>query len=278
MKHTARRAYPVIAGGAGEENPPGVEPGLTVPVEPEAPREPTGEPKVQQDDPHGDRVFTAEDIEKARREEKSKVYSRLEETQRELAEIKAKEDERQRLAQEEEARLAEEAQKRAEEEMTAKELLQQKEQEWQQRFSKMEEEIAQRDAIMQKEQELQALEQYRQERLSDPEIADRIVPDLRDLVRGNSPEEIDAAISTMIAKSDSILQSTQQFAQAQRQQMQGVRPTSPSIGPVEENDTAQQRVTATDIANMPMQEYIKNRGKLRAAAMSKVREQGLYGR
>lgn len=247
---------------------------ISVPVEsetpPETPPETPEEPQLKTSE-----GFTAEDLAKARKEEKDKLYGRIEEMQGELRSFREAEEARKQAEEEAEARRIAEAEKKAEEEMEVRELLTKKEQEWQDRFQRLEQEREQERALLEKEREFSMLTDYRRNRL-DAE-ADHIMPELRDLVQGNTQEEIDASIATMIERTSRILDQVRASATQARQQMPGVKPTAPPIGPLEENDSAQQTYSASDIRGMSMNDYVKNRDRLLGAVRKKVQDGGIYG-
>lgn len=222
---------------------------------------------------HGVKFFTEEDIARAREQEKSKLYPQVEKLREELAAFQEKD----RAAQEE-ARMraeaeAEAARRQAESEMDVRSLLEQKEAEWQQR---LEEERAERErafALLERERAFQELESFRQSRLA--EEADNIIPELADLVSGNTPEEIEQSIAGLKERSSRILESAQSAMQNARRDMAGTRVTAPSTGPLD-IQSAQQTLTAADIAAMPFDEYVKHRSKLLGANASGG-GRGLFG-
>lgn len=222
------------------------------------------------------RLFSQEDVERVRKEEKDKLYSRIEEMQTELKAMREAEEARKRAVEEEEARKAEEQRKAREEEMSLKELLTQKEQEWNNRLRAMEEERERERAILEQERRFNQLAEYRRRRLE--EEADLIMPELRDMVTGNSEDEIEASLSTLKERTARILEQVAQVAQTQRQQLRGTAPTGiPPIGPIEQNDQEHRTLTAADISAMDINEYAKNRDRLLGAVSRKAREGGLYG-
>ena len=103
---------------------------------------------------------------------------------------------------------------------------------------------------------------------------DTIVPELIDLISGNSKDEIEQSIAMLKEKSASISQSVQQAMQNAKQQMVGTRVTSPAAGPLD-NDSSQQSYTPDSIRNMSMDDYAKQRAKLLGTAASN-RGQGLF--
>lgn len=218
--------------------------------------------------------FTTEEVEKIRKEEKEKLYPVIEELKNKVTTIEKEREER--LAAEAAARKAaeEEAKKKAEEEMSLKELLQQKEQEWNQRFNQIEQERQAQAALIERERQFAELMNYRQQAMAAAE--DDIMPELRDLVTGNSPEEIDASISQLKDRTSRILEQVSGQVTAQRQSMRGTTVTAPPVGPAE-NDSAYQTFSAEDISTMDMATYAKNRDRLLGAASSRVSNRGLYG-
>lgn len=218
-------------------------------------------------------TFTLDDLERVRKEEKDKLYPRLEEMKTELKELRKIREEQQRQAEEEEKRLAEEAKRKEEEEMELRTLLQKKEQEWTEKFSSLQQEREQERALLDKERHYQTLIEYRRKRID--EESENLMPELRDLVTGNTEDEIEASLASLKSKTASIIEQVQQAQQGQRAQMKGVAVTAPTgIGPIENNETNYQTMTAEDIRNMDMQTYAKYRDRLKQAATAR----GPYGR
>lgn len=224
--------------------------------------------------------FSEDDLVKARAQEKAKVYPQLEKLQQELAEQKKLAAE---LVAKEEAREAERAAKAAERaakkkqeeesELTFKELLSKKEQEFQ---AQLESERLEREkafALLERERQFQELMSYRSQRIE--EERDTIVPQLIDLVNGNTQEEIEQSIATLKDKSAGIMQDVQQATASAKQQMVGARVTAPASGPLD-NDSEQNSYTPDSIRDMSLADYAKQRAKLLGSAASN-RGQGLFG-
>lgn len=234
--------------------------------------------------PEGPR-FSAEDIQKARQEEKDKVYSRIEQLQSQIAEFSQREEAKAREAQEARDRAEAEARAKAEAEMSAKDLLQQKEQElaqriaqtqseWEQKFAQMQTEREQERAILQKEKDLSDLRAYTQQRVA--QEAESIAPQLRDFISGNSREEIDHSIELVKAKSQEIANAAKDAFAAARAAQRGVAPTGYApVGPME-TEGGQRQLSAQDIAQMDMAEYAKLRQQLPGLAGGS-NNRGLYG-
>lgn len=238
-----------------------------------------------------ERTFSADDLQKARQEEKDKVYSRLEQ---EAAQRKALEDQvaellkaqQEREAAEAAARQAaeEEARRKAESEMSAKDLLAQRERElqerlsqttteWEKKFQQMQQEREHERALLEKERELAALQAYTQKRVA--EERDNIAPQLLDFITGNTPDQIEQSIESVKAKSLEIANAAREAMASARAAQRGVAPTGYApVGPMEIEGGTRQYSTE-DIAQMDMQTYAKFRQNIPGLAQN--RNVGLYG-
>jgi hypothetical protein len=224
--------------------------------------------------------FTADDLAKARAQEKAKLYPQIEKMQEELAKAKALAEE---LASKEEQREAERnakaaeraAKKKQEEEseLTFKELLSKKEQEFESRIEAERLERERAFALLDTERKFQELMNYRAQRIE--EERDSIVPQLIDLVNGSSQDEIENSIETLKAKSAGIMQDVQQATANAKQSMAGTRITAPASGPLD-NDSEHNPLTIDPSKGISMDDYIKNRQKYLGAAANN-RGQGLFG-
>lgn len=248
-----------------QDPPAPADPGLQVPIVP-----PQDQPPV---DP--DRIFTKEDIEKARREEKEKLYSRLDTMDAEVKRLREEREAREQAEAEARAAAEEAARKAAEEEMSVRELLQAKEQEWNTRLAEMEAKREEERQVFEMERQFQQLEQYRLQAIQANE--DDIMPELRDLITGNTPEEIDQSIALAVDKTTRILANMTAAQQQFRQTQRAASVTAPPAGGPLENDSAYQTVTADDIRNMDMDTYRQQRERLLGALGAQTRNQGLYG-
>ena len=223
--------------------------------------------------------YSADDLAKAREQEKAKLYPQMEKMKEELASLKkAREEQAARDAEKDAKRAAKEAEREAkkkqeeEEQLSLKDLLAKKEQEFQ---AQLENERLEREkafALLERERQYQELMNYRQSRLE--QERDSIVPELIDLISGNSQDEIEQSINMLKEKSASILQSAQAAMQSAKQQMVGARVTAPASGPLD-NDSAQNTYSPEGIKDMPMSEYAKIRNKVLPNASN--RGQGLFG-
>lgn len=224
-------------------------------------------------------IFTAEDIAKARSQEKEKLYPQVEKLKEELTLLKQREQEREleeaRRKEERKKREAEAAKKKKEEEDAAlevRELLKKKEEEWQ---TQLETERLEREkafALLEQERRFQSLMNYRSMRLE--QERDNIIPELIDMIQGNDENEIEQSISALKEKSAKISDSVAQVMQQNRKDMVGARVTVPASGPLD-NDSEQRSYSPNDITNMSMADYAKNRTKLLGSGNNSG--QGLFG-
>lgn len=227
--------------------------------------------------PNTDKVTEA--IQKARAQEKAKLYPQVEKLQEELSLLRKEREERQaveaeRTAKRQARELEREAEKKAkaEEEMSFKKLLKAKEDEWSSKFEAERLERERAFALLDREREFQELQQYRQSRLE--QERESIIPELIDLISGNDKNEIEASIAGLKERSSKIFDSVAQVAQQSRKEMVGARITSPASGPLDNNSDSAS-FTPDNIANMSMADYAKNRAKL--IGSNNNRGQGLFG-
>jgi hypothetical protein len=238
------------------------------------------DPLRQQTNPDTGKVFTAEEVEAIRKQEKDKLYKEIQKqdervkTMQEQIEIFNQEREEQaRLAAELRQREEEERKSREREELSAKELLMKTEdefterlntaqQEWEQKFAQLEAEKEAQAALLEQERRFQELESYKSRRIQEEQ--ENLMPELIEFIAGSSEEEIESSISAVAARTSAILSNIQQAIPQNR--VRGVPPTGyPPTGPVE-NMTEQQTYTAADIAAMSNEEYAKVRDRLLASA------------
>lgn len=225
-------------------------------------------------------AYTAEDLERVRSQEKEKLYPIVEKMKEELSQLKkereeqaAKEAERLEQRRQREKELAKKKKEEEEEELSLKELLKKKEEELQ---AQIEQERAEREkalALLDRERQYQELMAYRQNRLE--QERENIIPELIDLIQGDSVDAIEQSINSLKEKSARIFESVATASQQTRKEMVGARVTVPASGPL---DTDMDSYTATpdDLRNMSMADYAKNRAKL-LGSNDNTRGQGLFG-
>jgi hypothetical protein len=221
--------------------------------------------------------YSADDMNRARTQEKEKLYPQMQQLREEMSQLRQERDTR--VAEEAAAAQAKtEAAAQAEKDKLARDtdvrsLLEVKEREWTERLEA--ERKAREDALtlLAKEQERAELAAYRQRAVA--ASSDNIMPELADMVQGGSVEEIDASIASLAERSARILESAQAAMGAQRQAQLGTRVTSPLVGGLEK-EPGDRPITADDIKNMSMGEYEKYRSRLLGAAANS-RGRGIFG-
>lgn len=230
------------------------------------------------------KFYTEDDLAKVRAQEKDKLYPQIDSLKEEVALLKREREDRaakkQAEADAEAAEKAEKDRKKQEEELSAKELiavrekeLSQQQEELRQQLFTEKQEREKAFALLEQERMFSELQNYRAERL-DAE-RDNIMPELLDMVSGNTPQEIDASISALTERTQRIIESVKQTAQDARQQMVGTRATLPSAGPLD-IESGSRQFTAADIASMSMNEYAKHRQQL-LSDRAQGRQSGLFG-
>jgi hypothetical protein len=222
------------------------------------------------------KTFTAEDIERARREEKDKLYGQLHNVQEELKRFRTAEEERAAAAKAEQERLAAEAEERRLAEMSALERVQEVERTFTEKLAEMERKNSENEALLERERRYNELVSYRAARLQEDGIAESIAPQFLDYIWGENEAEIDQAIAIAQQKTSSILEEVNAAQQQFRQQQRGTTVTVPPVGPME-NESTYKTVTADDIRNMDMATYAKQRQALLGGASNSARNRGLYG-
>lgn len=217
-------------------------------------------------------VFTADDIAKARREEKDKLYPELQTMKDQLAQLQKERDEK--LAQEREAREAAEAalESKRQEELTLAERLEEQKREFETRFQSLQQEREQERQVLEMERRFQSLQAFKARRLQ--EEAEFIVPELVDLAAGNSEEEIEASIAGLKERSSRIIEQMQAAAQQARAGMRGAPITAPPAGPIENYSGQDQAWEAAQNGSLTFDDYVKNRDKLLSGVS---RSAGIYG-
>jgi DNA repair exonuclease SbcCD ATPase subunit len=214
--------------------------------------------------------YTEEDVTRARQEEQHRVNERLEDVTAQL----------QLLQQERQAELAErqrqidesnEALKAEEEnEMEIRDLLARREAEFNAQINEINSRYETDRAIFERERALVEAQRYRIERIE--QESENIMPELRDLVYGDSPEQVDASIEEMKARSAAIWENMQQAMQPQP--FRGAAsPSLPPIGPMEQLPQMEQ-LTPDDIKNMDMDTYKRYRQQLLQATSPRNRGRG----
>jgi len=223
------------------------------------------------------KFYTEEDLAKVRSQEKDKLYPQIDSLKAEIDSLKKSQADKEaakaaQREQEEIEQLNKKQREVLEEELSAKELLKLKEREWKEELERERQAREAANALWEKERQLSDLQSYRNQRLE--QERENIVPELIDLVIGNSREEVEASINDLKARSQSILDNARATRQEVRREMTGTRVTTPPAGPLETN-SEQRQLTPQEIANMPMAEYAKYRSRL-LSAEAQGRSQGMF--
>jgi hypothetical protein len=244
----AQPAQPRLASDWGQQQRP--DQAVTQPM-------PNGAPPQEQRPAYR---WTDEDLEAARKQEKDKLYGRIEDFQGQLKELQAAREaeqaERDRLAAE-----AEEARRiREESEMETRDLLSKRESEWRDEIAKLNARYDADREVFAKERQLAEAELYRRDRIA--QESEFILPELRDFIQGDSPEAIDQSIEAMKARTEAIVAN---FVAAEPPpvpfQPRGASPTAPPVGPMEQLPSYES-LTPEDIKGMDMDTYKKYRQQL----------------
>ena len=234
-------------------------------------------PTVTEDATPASKFYTEEDLAKVRSQEKDKLYPVVESLKSEVAALKKeKEEKAARKAAEEAEKLAAQAaseKSRLEEDLDAKDLIKLKEKEWQEQLERERSERERAFALLEQERTYAELQSYKQSRVE--QERDNIIPELADLISGNTPDEVDASLEGLKERSARILESAQSAMQNARKEMTGTRATLPPAGPLETN-SEQRQFTAQDIASMSMNDYAKYRDKLMSES-ARGKSRGLFG-
>jgi hypothetical protein len=206
-------------------------------------------------------------IEKARQQEKDKLYPTIskadERSQAMEAELKELRKFQKKQEADEAARTkAVDDAKRAQEEaeLSAKDLLAKRDQEFNDRLEALQRENELRVATMEQEVKFNQLQAYIQRRAM--EESSNIVPELVDFISGNNPEEVEASIEILKTKSAAIADAARGARSAQLRQQPGVAPVSGANGVTPLDQPGDRQVTAEDIRGMSMQDFAALRKKI----------------
>ena len=220
-----------------------------------------------------DKAYSEDDLKRVREQEKSKLYPQIDSLKEELNVLKKEREERLAEAATRAAEAEAEAKKKAEADMDVRQLLEAKELEWAQKLEVERGERERAFTLLERERQYAELSEYRTRRLEDER--DNIMPELVDLISGNTPDEIEQSITGLRERSSRILESAQSAMQNARKEMTGSRVTAPPSGPMDTN-MEQNSFTAEQIAAMSVTEYAKYRGKLLGKTASD-RGKGIFG-
>lgn len=218
------------------------------------------------------KMFTQADLEKAREQEKSKVYKRLETMQETVARLEAEAKDRREI--EEAARKAadEAAEAERRSQLSVQELLAEREAQWQAQQNELRQEIEAERALRIRETQFAELMDTRNQVLA--AYSDRVAPELLDLITGETAEQLQQSAEDMAARTERILAQTAEAMQNARQQMPTARVTAPASG---DNSGANRQFTPDDIRGMSMADYAKHRASLLGGGADGPKNRGLFG-
>jgi len=233
--------------------------------------------------PNPDAVFTEADLQRARKQEKDKLYTKLEDMQAKLAAVTEQSEAEAKSRAEAKAKAEEIARKKHEEELSAKDLLAQRETEWaakieslntdwSSKFESLAQEREQEKALANKEREFNTLQNYTQQRLDAEK--DNIAPQLIDFIDGRTTEEIDSAIEKAKQKSAEIAEQARAAIAAIQSQTRGVSVSGYGTASPFGGEEVTRQYSPEDINNMSMEEYAKFRS---TAGLSGGQGKGLFG-
>lgn len=219
------------------------------------------------------RFYTEEDLAKVRYQEKSKLYPEIDSLKEELNSLrKEKEEESTRRNAEAEAEALR-VKEAHESELDAKSYAELKTKELQEQLERERSERERAFALLEREKTYADLQAYRQQVLETEREA--IIPELVDLIAGNTREEISASVESLKERSAKILESAQSAMQNARKEMTGTRATLPPAGPLETN-SEQRNFTPQEIAAMSQNEYAKYRDRL-LSPQARGKSSGMFG-
>lgn len=232
----------------------------------------------------GEEVFSRAQVDdllnKARQQEKDKLYGRFETQGTEITDLrtqvegfKAERDaiEKARADAEAAQKAAEDlaAKQKAEAEMTAKQYADSHHEELLAQLTEMREESARKDALFQREREFNELMAYKAQVVA--ASADDIAPELIDLVSGNTREEIDNSVALLKAKTDQLVESMRAGLAGSALPRPVGATGQPNIDPF--GGDATKTYTVQQLKDMPMAEYAAMRGQLLGAATAQYQQQ-----
>lgn len=230
------------------------------------------------------RFYSEEDykaaIEAARQQEKDKLYGRISQNDDRYKALNAEVSELRKTAKaaekaeaDRQSAVAAERKKAEEAEMTAKDLIERRQAEYNTQLELLRAEQASQVALVQKELEYTRLQAYIQRRVN--EESDSIAPELLDFIDGNTPEAVEASIERVKAKTAQIVENMRQAGIRHRAQMPGVAPASGANGVTPMDAPGDRQLSDKDIAAMDMKQFGALREKLGMDRLSS--NTGLFG-
>jgi hypothetical protein len=219
------------------------------------------------------KFYTEEDLAKVRAQEKEKLYPQIENLKSQLDILSKERAEREAEREAKQKAKEAEEQEKLEANIEAKDLIKIKEQEWKEQLERERQERERAFALLEREKAFADLQNYRQQRVETER--DAIIPELIDLISGNTAEEVDESIENLKLRSSRILESAQSAMQNARKEMTGTRVTTPPLGPMDDN-MEQRSLSAEDIQSMSMNDYAKYRERI-LGSTARGKSRGLFG-
>lgn len=210
--------------------------------------------------------FTAEMLEKARREERDKLQrarerdkERQKALESELAELRSFRQEQEKAEQAKQRKAQREAKREEEKDLSAKEILARREAEWESRFTEQENRLVQMQAQARLENEAMKLQVYIQRRIAEEQGAGTIAPQFVDYIGyASTPEDVEREIELAKTKTAEILAEVASARQPQRQQGVSLSAGPGNIGSVTETTDDDD----VDYRELSLADYIKMRPRL----------------
>ena len=225
--------------------------------------------------PASGQTFTAEQIEKARREEREKVQRTLarqketaDQMKAELEQLRAKQAEADKKAEAEARKESKRQKAESEKDLSAKELLARREAEWEQQIAAIRHEQEQTKALMALERQHMQIATYTAGRVAEELAAQRIAPQFKEYITGTTPEEVETAIEKAREKSAEIAAEIREIA-AGTQRYSGV---STNFGPANIGNLGPGAEPEIDATKLSYAEFVKNRDRL----ITQHKDQGIF--
>jgi hypothetical protein len=221
-------------------------------------------------------MWSAEEVEEIRREERNKLNSQLAKAREEAKELKAFKDAQERKEAEAQAAAAEAARQKQLDDADAKTAVEMARQEFQQRLDALERERATDRAQFAKEQEYLQLQAYISQALATNSEA--ILPEFNDpvFVTGNTVDEVNVSIQRLVAKTAQTLAGFQGGQAAATRAAPGISPNAPAMGP-EAFIGSTRTPTPEELAAMPMDQYAQYRQQLAPGRAGTGSGRGIFG-
>lgn len=230
------------------------------------------------------RFFSEEEVNEllnnARTQERDKLYPTIDKTkaqseefQAEIKELKAFQKKFEKSEADKQKAIEEAQRIKVESELSAKELAEKYRAESELRIQQLAETQNQERAILAKELDFMKLQNYAQRRVAEEEAQGTIAPELKDFIGGDTPEQIEASIETVKAKTAQIIENMKQAGIRQRQGMPGVAPSAGTNGITQLDQPTDRQYSADDIKGMSFGEYAELRKRI---GMPGISNRGLF--